>query len=91
MSDCVGLKFSVLEDGLFSTSKVDPVYPIAILLATLSKEYFQPYRLTNALIYLQRNGVDLNSVLLGMVIYGIGVFCIPSYGSSTIRRSDDPL
>ena len=63
MSDCVGLKFSVLEDGLFSTSKVDPVYPIAILLATLSKEYFQPYRLTNALIYLQRNGVDLNSVL----------------------------
>ena len=62
MSDCAGLKFSVQEDGLFSTSKTDPVYPIAILLATLSKEYFQPYRLTNALIYLQRNGVDLNSV-----------------------------
>ena len=53
-----------MEDGLFSTSKVDPVYPIAVLLATLSKEYFQPYRLTNALIYLQRNGVDLNSVLI---------------------------
>ena len=41
--------------------KIDPV-PIAILLATTSDEYFQAYRLANALIYLQRNGVNMNSV-----------------------------
>ena len=63
MSDFVGIKYSIEMNGSFSGNKKDPVYAIVILLATMSKEFFQPYRLTNALVYLQRNGVNTNYVL----------------------------
>lgn len=65
--------------------KIQPV-PIAILLATTSDEYFQAYRLSNALIYLQRNGVNLNSVWIRMTIgeWSVGVLCLSPCGSSLL-------
>ena len=44
------------------------LHPIAILLVTTSEEYFQAYRLANALIYLQRNGVNTGLVGKQVVI-----------------------
>lgn len=45
------------------------MHPVAILLATTSEEYFQAYRLANALIYLQRNGVNTGAVRLQGIVF----------------------
>ena len=45
------------------------IHPVAILLATTSEEYFQAYRLANALIYLQRNGVNTGAVRLQGIVF----------------------
>lgn len=46
--------------SLVGTSKVSAV---GVFLGTTSGERFQPYRLYNSLIYLQRKGVSTNDVI----------------------------
>ena len=66
----VGLTFTASKSTFseyVSKEKME-MHPVAILLATTSEEYFQAYRLTNALIYLQRNGVNTGAVRLQGIV-----------------------
>ena len=66
----VGLTFTASKSTFseyVSKEKME-MHPVAILLATTSEEYFQAYRLANALIYLQRNGVNTGAVRLQGIV-----------------------
>ena len=54
--------FSQYVESVFKEKSL----PIAVLLATSSNELFQPYRLANSLIYLQRNNVNIGSVCFSL-------------------------
>ena len=51
---------------------------IGLFLATTSSEDFQSYRLYNAVLYLQRNGVDLSTVFSLMILL-LDLCCISLY------------
>ena len=66
----VGLTFTASKSTFseyVSKEKME-MHPVAILLATTLEEYFQAYRLANALIYLQRNGVNTGAVRLQGIV-----------------------
>ena len=65
---CLGFTVQIKENASFS-KEIQAMTGfkkeiIGLFLATTSSEDFQSYRLYNAVLYLQRNGVDLSTVFL---------------------------